>query len=273
MKFPVIRTTVQVLEYCWLERRLLLRFAVPPFIIATLFAAAVLAMGLGEGQPQVLAVAVGFVQTLIFAPMTVTWYRIAVLGEDEAKNRALFTLGSREWRLIGWQIAALAVFGLIALACFSISVGLGAMDTPLTTILSVLWSITWVVAIVYAAMRLTIVMALVALDQPIHFKAIWNMTRGVTGRLFLCTFLLTLVSVLVGLMFKLVGFILDAAGAITTDGPLKTILAYFDLIGTTLVSALSVILTATLFAFIYKMLTAYALSNAQHPPAPEQPAQ
>ena len=262
MKLPVWRTSVEVIDYCWRERRLLVRFAAPPFILTIVLPALVMAFTPNESPYAVGGLAL--VQMFIFAPMTITWYRIVVLGEDEARNRPLFALGRREWRLIGWQVAALFAFGCAAAICYGITASLGT-DAAIIAVINAIWTVAWVVGIIYALMRLTIVMALVAVDQPIDFIAIWRMTQGITGGLFACTALLALASTVVGLVFKLFGFILGGLGAITANSPLEKILVYVQMIGNTLVNALSVILTATMFGFVYKMLTAYALSVGMPP--------
>jgi len=264
MKFAVWRTSVECIEFCWRERRLLLRFAGPPFIVAVLVSA--LALGAVTDQSYVAIAGLALVQMLIFAPATITWYRIVVLGEDEARNRPVFTLGRLEWRMIAWQIGALAAFGCLAVACGGITVWFANMNSLPITLLNVVWSIAWVIGILYALMRLGVLMALIAMDEPIDFKAIWRMTTGVTGRLFSCTALLGLAALVVGLGFKLLGFIVGTLGAITADSKLQKILVYIELVGNTLVNTLSVIFTATLFGFVYKMLTAHALSTAAYMP-------
>lgn len=189
MKFPVFRTVLEVLDYCWRERRLLVRFAALPFILTLILGGAVLAFAAGrtpQEMPGVL-IALTLATMLLYLPLTVTWYRIVVLGESEAANRPLFTLGRREVRLLGWNVALLALAfagGAAGVLVSSFLFRLGASGSIVSAIAGVLWTAAWVIALLLMVMRLTLVYALVAVDQPVNLKVVWTRTAGMGWRLF-----------------------------------------------------------------------------------------
>lgn len=274
MKFPVIRTVLEVIDYCWRERRLLVRFAALPFVLTLILSVAAVALGAGQTQQEVSAaiVAVGIVSVVAYLPLTVTWYRIAVFGESEAVNRPLFTLGRRELRLLGWQVILIAIFaamGVCGALVTQLLVRLGESGSAVFTVLAVPWTAFWVIGLVLTIVRLTLVLALVSVDQPINLKIVWERTKGMSWRLTASMILVTLSAIVAGLLVRLIGFIVGTIAAMATGSEAGTVLPYFDLFGQNVMSFLSLVLTATLFGFIYKMLTARAMSEAQdHPPAP-----
>lgn len=270
MKFPIWRTTLDVFDFCWRERRLLLRFGLPPLALTILVTSAAMYAGLMGDQPSAtfIGLAAAF-QLLISAPVTVTWYRIVVVGESEASNRALFRLERREWRLIGWQIAV-----LIGIVCIAIISGLltgllarfgGDGSSLWLTAVNVVWTVGWVLTLILLAMRFSMIMALVAMDQPIHLKTISRMAHGLTWRLLACTILLALGGLAVGLLFKLAGFVAGAMAAMAADSPMARFLEYFTLLGDNIVRFLTMIFAATLFGFVYKMLAAQTLGCLEEP--------
>ena len=266
MKFPVFRTVLEVIDYCWRERRLLVRFAALPFVLTMLLSVAALAFGARQAGQEisVAIVIVGVASVMLYLPLTVTWYRIAVFGESEAVNRRLFTLGRREFRLLGWQIILILIFIAIALAGASVTsalAGLGERGSTVFTVIAVPWTAFWVIGLVLAVVRLTLVLvlALVAVDQPVNLKIVWERTKGMSWRL-------AGAMILVGLLVRLIGFIVGTVTAMISGNETSDVLPFFDLFGQNVMSFLSLILTATLFGFIYNMLTARAMSDAQSPP-------
>lgn len=274
MKFPVFRTVLEVLDYCWGERRLLVRFAALPFVLTLILAVAALAFGISQNpQESYGAIAALMIATaMLYLPLTVTWYRITVFGENEAANRPMFTLGRRELRLLGWQVILILIFsgvGVTGAVITSLLVGLDGGASGAFTIIAGVWTIVWVGALLLAVVRLTLVLALVAVDQPVNLKIVWVRTKGMSWRLAACIVLLTLAAVAAGLLFRLVGFIVATLAAMVASAELSAILPYFELLGQNVLSFLSLILNATLFGFIYNMLTARAMSEAQgQPPVP-----
>lgn len=277
MKFPVWRTTGDVFEFCWRERRLLLRFGLPPLALSIFLTFAATYAGLIGDQPSPTYIGLAAaLQMLIYAPVTVTWYRITVVGESEAGNRALFSLQRREWRLIGWQIVI-----LIGIICIAIVGGLltGALahlggdgSSLWLTVINAVWTAGWFLTLLLIAMRFSMVMALIAMDQPVHLRTIWLMTGGISWRLLACTILLALGGIAIGVLFKLAGIFAGAVAAMTADSPMATFLKYFGLLGDNIVSFLTLIFAATLFGFVYKMLAAQTAGTRGEAPIAEPSA-
>ena len=236
-----------------------------------LLSVAALAFGARQAGQEisVAIVIVGVASVMLYLPLTVTWYRIAVFGESEAVNRRLFTLGRREFRLLGWQIILILIFIAIALAGASVTsalAGLGERGSTVFTVIAVPWTAFWVIGLVLAVVRLTLVLALVAVDQPVNLKIVWERTKGMSWRLAGAMILVTLSAIVVGLLVRLIGFIVGTVTAMISGNETSDVLPFFDLFGQNVMSFLSLILTATLFGFIYNMLTARAMSDAQSPP-------
>ncbi len=264
MKFPVFQTTLEALEYCWRERQLLLRYAGLPFVLSLLVPFAGLAFDTEHGKSpfNIELFAIIAVQLLIFLPLSVTWYRIVVLGEGEAQNRGVFTFGQREWRFLLWQIllgVAVGLFGGIAAIIIAvIYYGLTALGyETAASISAVILTLVALPSVFLLMTRLSLVFVLAALDQPVKFKTSWQMTVGLSWRLFAALILVTLVGAACGLLFRLVGFILGVPTAMIADSPLPKILPYVYLVGQSAGGLITLVGGATLFGFVYKMLAAH----------------
>lgn len=222
----------EVLSYCLRERRMLLRYGAIPFAVIT---AAVLATprpsdptdltqlnGLGLG----LAAAI---ELLVCVPMVVTWYRMVVLGKDEAARRPLFTFGRREWRLLGWQLAVavvtLAVLaaggGIVVAVYYAMGQGLAAI------LLCVLLGTAGILAALAVLNRISFVFALAATDQPVSFKTSWQLTRGLTWPLLWTLMLIagaqSLVTSLANTIGGLPGAIIQAAAVVFAFAAMATL--------------------------------------------------
>jgi hypothetical protein len=275
MKFPVFRTVLGVFDYCWRKRRLLVRFGALPFALNLILAAAMLAINGGRTPLEVSGMFITFtvIMTVLYLPLTVTWYRIVVFGEGEATNRPLFTLGRRELRLLGWQVALIlvAICGAVG-GAFITRVFFHLGEEGVFAIIAVLWTAAWVISLALTVVRLTLILALVSVDQPVNLKIVWKRTRGMSWRLAACIiFLVTLAAIAVGLLFRLVGFISSTVMAMIAGHDLATALSYMDMIAQNVLGFLSLILTATLFGFVYNMLTTQAMSEAQGEIYPSTP--
>ncbi len=217
MDFPAWQTSKDVLSYGWHRRVALARFSAVPVIIVV-----VLSMALYAAVPTALRAATSFItivfQTLAFLPVTVTWYRIVVWGEEAARNRPLFAFGRIEQRLLGWQILLLLIsaaataiaYGsillLMKIGSFFITEGTFGQYVVIGIVIA--WGITIAVGFLIAGTRLSMVLALVALDQPVSFKAAWRMAIGVGPRIFTSVAIASLLVVLVMLpLFIVVGVI------------------------------------------------------------------
>jgi len=275
MKFPVFRTTWEVLDYCWRERKLAVRFAALPLIIIVGLNLTVLAVlgtaaldvpeeSLTDPQAMILSLAVSVVQMIVYLPLSVTWLRLVVLGEAAARSRSIFTFGSAERRFFGWQLLCLlAVFVVVGIGA-GITLALQAVINDmrllgetarmLVALAAIGWTFVWVAGLIMGLVRMTMIFVFAALDQPVTFKEAWIMTRGLSWLLFRSTVLLILASVVVSLLFKLIGFILSAVAAIGTDTGISPIMAVVTTIGANITRLMFWLTAATLYGLVYKMI-------------------
>jgi hypothetical protein len=271
MKFSVWQTVREVFEYCWQERRLAVSFSALPLLGMVLLYSAIAAFSAltspSEGTVATLALVAMCVMMILYLPLTVSWYRIVVLGPQEARQRPLFSLGAREWRLLGWQVAFTLVLGLAAIVCAGISyLMLTPQDALGLQLLGIIWTGFWLISLGLIIMRLSLISALVALDQPVKLKIIWQRTKGMSWRLLRSTLLVALGSVIpaivIGLVFLIVGMLVGIVAGDETGA----IVEFFIVLAQNVGSFISMILLATLFGFVYKMLTEHALQT-ETPPA------
>ena len=274
MKFPVWQTTLEVFDYLWRERRALVRFGLPP--VATLFLLSVLlqlVLGENEANVQIAQGIVGIVQVVIFLPVTVTWYRMAVIGEAEARTRPLFSFGREEARLLKWQVAILAIVLVIAGVCSAVTILLNNYsqedNSGIVMLVNIIWSIAWLFSLLVLMTRLSMVLVLAALDQPVSLKAAWQMTKGISLRLLNATALIAVAGFLVGGVFKLLGSIVSEITPVTTASVLDEILKALDALGQTVGGLITLLGVATLFGFVYLKLTGH--TAAETPAAPIEP--
>ena len=263
MKFPVWKTTLDAFDYMWRERRALVRFGKVPLRAVILLSFAGHAI---DVDPTKLSLNLGFLslaQMIVYLPVTVTWYRIVVYGEEGAKNRPLFTLGRVEWRFLGWQVLCLIPFAGFMFIGIAISVVLGMFARDfgfdhamgfVFAIAAVVWTVFWVVGMMLVVTRLSMVLVLVALDRPVSFKTAWKMTDGLGWRLVGATVVIALTGAVIGLLFKLVSFIIGTASAVATESSLRAVLPYFEMTGNGFSGLVTFIALATLFGFVYNML-------------------
>ena len=291
MKFPVFQTTLEALEYCWRERRLGVRFAALPFVIGLILAsAAQLTLGIStlSGQqmpPSTILMAAGLsaLHMLVYAPLSVTWLRLTVLGEEAARGRRVFTFGQAERRFFGWQILCFfAAFGLVVVG--SAITGLlfvfvedkrdilGATVRFIVGAIDVAWTCFWIVGLLLAMMRVTMIFVLAALDQPVKFKIAWASTRGLSWRLLGATSLLVITSAIVNLTFNLVGRVLTAIFPSDSDTRMGSISAITSLIGSNAGGLVFWLTATTLYGIVHKMLVARNISDAGAIPPADDPA-
>ncbi len=110
MKFPVFRTTLEAFKFCWGQRNVALRLGALPLVLHAILTFAGNAIAglhiVSDDSPSttqalVLQLALAALQMLVFLPLTVTWFRIVVIGEHEALQRSMFTFGRTERRFFG----------------------------------------------------------------------------------------------------------------------------------------------------------------------------
>jgi len=275
MKFPVVRTTVSVLDYCWRERKLAMHFGVWPLLIVLVLNVAAVALigrealSVPEGtMPDekffILPLAINLIQMAVYLPLSVTWLRLVVLGEEAARSRSIFTFGPAERRFFGWQIASF--FAALAI----LAIGLGstyalAMLIEDPTLLSentkiflgflaLGWMCIWGAALLVGLMRVTMIFVFAALDQPVSFRAAWTMTAGFTRLLLGATILLALASVAVSLLFKVVGFGVGSLASVITGSEIDLIALAITTLGGCVTSLMFWLTASTLYGLVYKMI-------------------
>ena len=125
MQLRVSDTVIDVFDYCWRERAALVRFGSVPLAISIAAAFVALALDLTQTPTAPASLLIAAVPAIVYLPASVTWYRMIVLGDAEARTRPLFTLGRLEWRLLWWQIVI--IVALIAV----VAVGGASSDLPM----------------------------------------------------------------------------------------------------------------------------------------------
>jgi hypothetical protein len=275
MKFPVWQTAVDVVDFLWRERRLLVRHGTLPFLLSLVIFVLAKGFGINLSQPQPAdlpkGMLVALVQVVIFLPMTVTWYRLSVMGPAEGEHRPIFALGRLEGRLLLWQILlGLTVGGVAGLAIIPVVVVYAILNSmglagPATIVAGVL-GVGVVIGALLVLARLSLVLVQAALDQPVNFKESWRMTNGVGWGIVGVLALLTLAIVTFNLLFALIAFIVGGIGAAASGSELEDFLIYFRMFGRSASGVLSGAAAATLMSFIYRILMTQAEQPARDQP-------
>lgn len=257
-RFPVWQTAMDALDYCSKRHRLMERFGWIPLLVGIAASWALLWFKIPMAQPSAELFAVALLQLLIFLAPTVTWYRIVAYGEQEAASRPIFTLGRLEIRLLLWQILFLLglivpfaiaggiIGGVIALArMFGGDIAAAIVAAPLVAV--------GAVAFVVTATRLTMILALAALDEPTGFKVAWKMTRGIAWRLTGALIIVILAILLFLALAELVAWLLGMTVAMATYRQSADVLPYVRAAAQAVVNLVGMFAIATLFGFVYRM--------------------
>jgi len=206
---------------------------------------------------KLIAGAVGLLQLLVYLPLTVTWYRMVVIGDDAARQRPTFLFGARERRVLLWQIIAIlacVVIGFIgiaaALAIAFRSAGHAVIGVSLAVVLGVLTLLVLFVAL----NRFNFVMVLAAMDQPVSLKIAWRMTEGMSGRLLLAMIAIILAGIVLDVAWRLAALLVGLIVAMAANTTVGAIVPYLLVIGHSLSGLLTLVASATLFGLIYRML-------------------
>lgn len=253
MSFSVPSMVDEVVVYCVRQWRMLVRHGAIPFAVialSTLLAPRYLAAG-APLDSKAIGVALVIAQLLVCVPMVVTWYRMIVLGPEEAARQPIFIFGRREWRLLVWQIvvlfAGLAIFvvGAALLVGVYYASGQGVVGAVLCLGLG-LAGLLLALAVIN---RISFVFALAATDQPVSLRASWEMTRGLTWPLLWTIGIIALGQSIVLFIADLIGGI--AAAAIHGAATVFTFAAM-----------------ATMFGFVFVRIRDGRLSPPAASPAP-----
>ena len=242
MKFPVWSTVVEAFEYCWRERAAMVRFGWIPTLIVMALSIALTALMMSlplqastDDQKKLVNALSGLVQALVFLSVSVTWYQKVVLGDQAAAQRPMFALGRLEMRMLGWQLLAIFAFAVVGIggafvivaiysavlaggqemAAVAVAIGLGA---------------ALLLAIMFTAMRLAMVLVLVALDKPVALRAAWHMTDGLGWRLCGAIGLVTIGSGVLSLVGYALGLLFGMIGAIALGTTADNVTTFINII-------------------------------------------
>lgn len=173
--------------YCWCRRRLMERYGIIPLILGIAVAWTLIYFNVAPDARTVARFSGEILAFLINIPPAVAWYRTVVYGDD-AGHRPIYAFTRLEVRMVLWQI--LFVFPLfIAVIVAAIPVAAAgaagkllwgdmggyALATPFAVA-----ALAWVF---YVVTRLSLVIAMAALDTHASFGRAWRMSAPIAWRL------------------------------------------------------------------------------------------
>lgn len=276
MKFRVWSTVVEAFDYCWQERRAMVRFGWIPVVIVIAATIALEALGMGKSmstdmndpRAQGTMFVLGIIQAIVFLSVSVTWYQKVVLGDEAAAQRPVFSLGRLEMRMFGWQIAVIAgllVVGVIgAFAIIFIYGLLAASGQEIAAVaVAIILGAALLLVLGFAALRFAMVLVLVALDKPVHVRDAWRLTDGVGWRLVGAVTLTTIGGAILGVVSHLVVLVIAMIVAIALGTAADQVTPYLDAVVTSVIGLLIFLVGATVFGFVYRIVTAHAETQLQ----------
>ena len=179
---PVWPTTKAILEYCWQERRLALRYAAVPVALLIAMDSVGTAAGVDIAEDKVWTFAASIVALLVFMPTMVTWYYGVVFGHEEARRRPIFTFGRREGAVLGTNILVAIVIGLsliplaalVALVAGPVGYVVSEFAGQVTAVvLGIPAVFVWLMILT----RLSVVIAYAAAGEHLGLKDAWRITK------------------------------------------------------------------------------------------------
>ncbi len=185
--FQVWRAVTDSFAYCWRQRRLMERYGIIPLVLGLGLAWTLLYLNVAPDERTAARFSGDILAFLIGIPPAVAWYRLIVYGE-EAGRRPIYTFTRLEIRMVLWQIlfvfplflavlaAAIPVAAVAAIGKMIWGdVGAYALAAPVG-----IGALAWVL---YVVTRLSLVIAMAALDTQASFKRAWHMSAPVAWRL------------------------------------------------------------------------------------------
>lgn len=270
-KLPVWQTAMDSLDYCWRRLRLMERYGLIPMVLGILAAWALLFFGVSQTEPSAAMFAVLALQILILLPPSVSWYRTVVYGDDVAL-RPLFAFTRLEFRLLLWQLLAMAVLCVGVLVAILVIGGIGAglkaaAGDIVTALVVAPLAIGAALVFMVTATRLSMVYALAALDQPVSFSIAWQMTKNIAWQLTGAFIVITLAIVLFGALAELAAWVVGTIIAMARGSDNAVVIPYVRAVVQGPTSLLWLFATATLFGFAYKARVK-TIAAPMVPPAP-----
>jgi hypothetical protein len=180
---PIWPTAKSILQYCWRERALALRYALVPVIVLILLDVLGTLMGIDIAEDHAWQFVTAAATLLAFAPLLVTWYAGVVTGEAEARRRPMFTFGKLESAVVMTNVLVLIVVstallglgGIVAL----VAAGVYQINPIAGQITAVILGIPAVVVWIMILTRLSITIAFAADGGGIGLRETWRITAPI----------------------------------------------------------------------------------------------
>lgn len=277
MHLPVFQTTGEILEYCWARRRVMVTHAAVPLalVCALNLAGALMGIGLTDiTSPAFLAL--NFINTVIFLPFMVTWYRMIILGDADLMQRPVFGFGAREGWVMVWQVviaiiaASVMVFGVLAIDTLDRIIPGPTAQTLQAVLLGAL-----AVAVIAVLCRLSLVIAMAATDRPAVMLEAWTRTQGLGARMAGIFALCVLLALVLTIPLQFVVLLMSAIVGTFSAGAGQSVGVALGIVVNTIGSLLVLSFPATLFAFVYNRIAEQMAGQAQgampvpHPAEPD----
>ena len=260
MQLPIFQTVQEILEYCWTRRRVAMNHGVIPMtvVVAANLTGWLVGLDLTNYQSPAFA-AMNLVNAVVFLPFTVTWYRMAILGQEAMTGRGLFTFSNREGRLLGWQFIIVVISAITATAGIlfigAIIGAVAAANAAVAQALSAVFLGIWAVLVVAIACRLSLVLAMAATDRPAILSEAWAQTKGMGGHMAAIFILCFLCAILLMVPLQIIAVTLTSALGELSEGLGTSAEVVLSTIVGACGSLMVLVFPTTLFAFVYNRIS------------------
>ncbi len=267
---PVGATTLAVLRLLWVNRGQAAVYGAVPFAIMAALDIAGTAAGINVLNEQWWMIVAAVAGLVVFAPLTVSWFRMLVRGTQTTRHRndsaarPLFALGAAEWHVIRLNIvlsfvllgvlaagAGIALTVMTAAAAFGETVRIGALAlvVPPTVFMGMM-----------IFTRLTFAIAHAALGRDIDLRTAWAITSGFGVRF---TILHIAVFAIATAIAQVVYLAQDEIGALAgiADESQAGAWTVFLSVTATLFSTLYLLMMSTLYAVVVNKVDAGELGT------------
>jgi hypothetical protein len=255
---PIFATFKSILDLCWRERAVALKFGVIPLAINLALVVVFAEAATPSFASYATNIAIALISILAFAPFCVAWYRMVLVGKSDIELRSIFTLTGREFRFFGWTLSISALAAIVSLIALlvggGIVVGLSALNTYLGAVAGVALVLAWVVILLMMLSRWSMTLAMAAAGSPTNLKYAWSISESYGWSM---AWVQMLIFAVVGVLAAicLAPFIpaLAEASSAKVDPPASALLALN--VVSTVFGAVSLWLGSTLFALVYRRIT------------------
>ncbi|MGE3333736.1 MAG: hypothetical protein AB7I36_08840 [Rhodospirillaceae bacterium] len=202
--FQVWRAVTDAFAYCWQRRRLMERYGIIPLILGLGVAWTLLYFRVSPDERTVARFSGDFLAFLIAIPPAVAWYRTIVYGE-EAGRRPIYAFTRLEVRMVLWQILFVFPLFIAVLVAAIPVVAAGAVGKMLggdigAYALATPFGIAALAWVFYVVTRLSLVIAMAALETRASFERAWKMSAPIAWRLTGAVFVMILGLIPMGLV-------------------------------------------------------------------------